>query len=141
MTLKATELRIGNYVMFNDNYELSLDDPAYYEDMKMFPIDVIASDETIRLMDGDKSIGCFGTNQIKPISITEEWLIKFGFEKFNKAMHKPLNKTTHIYREILDHNNFYITGMDNYLQLTNIPKYVHQLQNLYFALTGKELTI
>ena len=136
MTLKATELRIGNYVMFNDNYELSLDDPAYYEDMKMFPIDVIASDETIRLMDGDKSIGCFGTNQIKPISITEEWLIKFGFEKIDGYYQYPIAMNCKLI--FIDGSMQLQTDDDRIIKHI---KHIHQLQNLYFALTGKELTI
>ena len=70
----------------------------------------------------------FGFNELKPILLTEEWLLKFGFSIFK--------------------NMYFIKGMQiwkcNDLFLCNkngiYIKYVHQLQNLYFALTGKELT-
>ena len=66
----------------------------------------------------------------KPIPLTEEWLLKFGFE------HKLL---------VWEYNNFCITGCFTYGYCLNgycldnlFPrfKYVHQLQNLYFTLTG-----
>jgi len=67
-----------------------------------------------------------------PIPLTEEWLDKFGFVKNN-----------HRYSI----NNFVIAnyggvwGVDISDDLGTNLKHVHQLQNLYFALTGEELTI
>ncbi len=83
---------------------------------------------------------------IKPIPLTEEWLLKFGFV-FKKQL------------GICGQDQW--SGMDFYLKdnITlrgNLKKsstlslaeyfncqiqYVHQLQNLYFALTGTELII
>jgi len=80
---------------------------------------------------------------ITPIPITEEWLQKFGFlevpidhpipnnKSFEKnALHIKIYSSSDIkkiwYNEMVIDNNYY---------------YVHQLQNLYFALTGQELTI
>ena len=76
-------------------------------------------------------------NYFNPIPLTEEWLEKFGLK---------LNK---------NHTCFHIKGMqfeipsmiggfyDNeygFDEESKIElKYVHQLQNLYFALTGEEL--
>ena len=66
-----------------------------------------------------------------PIPLTEEWLLKFGFKniKFKYEI-----------------NNFiiWLDPRSTYYYLNyeggNIEiKYVHELQNLYFALTGKEL--
>lgn len=81
----------------------------------------------------------------QPIPLTEEWLVKFGFVD---------NSYGRFYKYI--DNEFYITvSFKDYAhtQLSEHPvevndyslpldcKYVHQLQNLYFALTGEELTI
>jgi len=75
----------------------------------------------------------------KPIPLTEEWLLKFGFEKvcYEKYAHKKLNKLR-AYPHVMK-NGFGIYLMDSY-GLPHI-KYVHQLQNLYFALTGTELKL
>ncbi len=69
-----------------------------------------------------------------PIPLTEKWLEKFGF----------INSGFRTYRlEILDID--YIATTDVFLFCINDGsisiKYVHQLQNLYFALVGEELKI
>lgn len=75
-----------------------------------------------------------------PVEITEEWLLKFGFEydRFNHTFCK---------------GNYCIHIKDGHFNFMNDPrcsaacyylttcKYVHQLQNLYFALTGEELQL
>lgn len=81
---------------------------------------------------------------VKPIKLTEEWLLKLGFVK---------GKDVGIYNNVFYLEGFYIS-LSEYINIfvdwnddTNEPTmfyevcYVHQLQNLYFALTGKELTI
>jgi hypothetical protein len=63
----------------------------------------------------------------KPISLTEKWLVKF--------------RLMSIKTELGFWNNgdaiYFSYGFEKSIEL----KYVHQLQNLYFALTGEELTI
>ena len=122
--MKATELRIGNY------YQYAGDNGIIYTQVKE-----IKHNQFGLLGDFD------GTNFeiCKPIPLTEEWLVKFGFEK------------------TYDDFNWYIKG--NYcfsflkeldlivfkikIQTVGICtiKYVHQAQNLYFALTGEELRL
>ena len=64
----------------------------------------------------------------KPIPLNIEWLEFFGFKKNNMYW--------------IDDTNigftFHKNGDIEWNQPKNI-KYVHELQNLYFALTGKEL--
>lgn len=64
-----------------------------------------------------------------PIHIAEEWLFRFGFTDVYDTEKHWLNKIQ------LDQigGAFYYNGI--------LIKYVHQLQNLYFALTGHELKI
>ena len=66
---------------------------------------------------------------IDPIQLTKEWLEKFGFEKVEFAFKKNGLRLFPI-RDLYYRANYPIT-VD--------VKHVHQLQNLYFALTGKEL--
>ncbi len=75
----------------------------------------------------------------QPIPLTEEWLLKFGFEKRKDDS------------EYYAFNGFYLDS--DYIPFTMCNSsgiwdcyaikqvYVHQLQNLYFALTGEELKI
>jgi hypothetical protein len=86
------------------------------------------------------------TTPFEPIPLTEEWLLKFGCEKVKS----DIPTFSIVYGEFIEDdyehcliinldvdNNFYIVIKGVKL----ILKYVHQLQNLYFALTGEELTI
>ena len=74
-------------------------------------------------------------NDFKPIPLTEEWLIKFGFSRDGSYWsHRHLNILT---VEKIGGGEMLMTPNRKYaLEL----KHVHQLQNLYFALTGEELT-
>jgi hypothetical protein len=68
---------------------------------------------------------------VKPIPLTEEWLVKFGFE------YSDLNGDSGLWKippfQIYGKYNQFI--YDYRLDVN----YVHQLQNLYFALTYEEL--
>jgi hypothetical protein len=79
-----------------------------------------------------------GEDNIKdytPIPLTEQWLIDFGFENVSLGEWEKEN--------ILLDNEYTDKGIWNIVEesqcLTINVKHVHQLQNLYFALTGKEL--
>ena len=74
---------------------------------------------------------------IKPILLTEEWLLKFGGIHETGGMYFFGNVGILHYRR---ENEFSLMNY-NYKkgQIYTTIKYVHQLQNLYFALTGKEL--
>ena len=65
----------------------------------------------------------------KGIPLTEEWLLKFGFDK---------DIFTCGYKADIVKGILYLDYGE--IELTEV-KHVHQLQNLYFALTGEELKI
>ena len=67
---------------------------------------------------------------IKPIPLTEEWLNKLGYYLISERHFANIG---HLVWEL--DGRFYCDK--NGIQL----KYVHQLQNLYFALTQRELTV
>lgn len=83
----------------------------------------------------------------KPIPLTEEWFIKFGFEKLETYVYsKKIDSFATIlvdYEDgsvaIFDYEKNYELG--NYPAFGSFCKYVHQLQNLNHSLTGKELTL
>ena len=138
--IKSTELRIGNYISCESN-----------------PIaKVVSIDDSIRVNkqcenEIDYQINQGWLKEIKPIPITEEWLARFGAKKDEKS---GFSNTYRI--EINEHIGIFINifekgyrGWIGYYELKpyDIPGipiyydvlYVHQLQNLYFALTNKEL--
>lgn len=66
---------------------------------------------------------------IQPIVITMDWLKKFGFTGTDIGD----------YTISLINGNFHVLG--SFEPIANNIFYVHQLQNLYYALTGKELIL
>ncbi len=110
--MKANELRIGNK-FYLPNGEIGT--ISYHE---------------IRLL-----IVAMEKPNYNPIPLTEEWLLKFGAKELNAkrdVLKEFVLKTVRI--EMSNSGNFY------YKNSILILESVHQLQNLYFALTGKELT-
>jgi hypothetical protein len=72
----------------------------------------------------------------KPIPLTEEWLLKFGFESDGIEWWNGV-LSLGIYKDGL----YYCPTEDIHYRLGKEFKYVHQLQNLHHALTDEELTI
>jgi hypothetical protein len=73
---------------------------------------------------------------VQPIPLTEEWLLKFGFEPDKDNAHflnkEPFTLTEHPEGFIVWHKGH---------ALGIVINHVHQLQNLYFALTSQHLTL
>lgn len=125
--MKCTEYRIGNIAHdevsgalmriceLNEENELVV---GYVIDRSKFP-----------LPDGWK---------LRPIPLTEEWLLKFGFIKMDWTENENCYEKSFVLQK--DDKEGY-NLMDNDVATLQQFKYVHQLQNLYFALTGEELTL
>ena len=79
-------------------------------------------------------------SDIKPIPLTEEWLLKFGFwidgVTWFYSLDYDNNKDTFKVFLLPDESGY---GVINVNGFGVCLKTVHQLQNLYFALTQKEL--
>lgn len=120
--MNANELRIGSYYKYSGNESI------VYAKVKAIQVNNFGL-----LSDID------GTNYgiCEPIPLTEEWLVNFGFVKQIKSpsLELYLNKNFVLRFDPQDKFQFYING--NYININN----VHQLQNLYFALTGEELAL
>lgn len=124
--IKSTDLRAGNLVLHNK---------------QIFEIyDIISTQDSLIIGQGDDTGGLQEVfiSEIEPIQLTEAVLFKCGFIKLDEK------------------HNFYICDCEINLKidkkiiwvawhntvLTNVElKHLHQLQNLYFALTGQELKI
>jgi hypothetical protein len=123
--LRAEELRIGNWVL---NYK---DTPTQILEW---------SGNEAYLTQGRKA---YGIKTSRPIELTEEWLMKFGFEKRDVPYQRrwllngfEIEKQGKLFAYVIwDESAPHLT------QFRGHSKYVHQLQNLYFVLTGKELTL
>ncbi len=114
--MKASELRIGNLInLTKDNFTT----------FKIYQLDAF---DIYKLSESE----CV---DIRPIPLTEEWLIKFGFK--DEGATKDL---LFDYETCLERNgkNLYIAGYGAIYRKK--IEYIHQLQNIYFALTEEELT-
>jgi len=71
------------------------------------------------------------------IRLTEEWLLRFGFKYVKDKNMCPAIFTPCGKGIAYKNSHIYFVGV-----CIEVPiLYIHQLQNLYFALTGEELTI
>lgn len=77
---------------------------------------------------------------INPIPITDEWLEKFGFELKEKCYEIKHGVGIHsvYFGEYLQYR---FSSLINASHLVHSIRYVHELQNLIYVLTGQELTI
>ena len=140
--MRANELRIGNLVSMGDYGVQSISSYNIYK---------------LNLMELGTKVADY-YYLIEPIPLTEEWLVKFGFESDN-------NEPNEIYSVDISTDERYdyvstlrIIVMDDFCLVDIVEKgthpradesivtlksikHVHSLQNLIFALTGEELTL
>ena len=136
----ANELRIGNWVKIKEEFSSDRDFPL---ETLEFQIEGF-NDGSNRYEEGAKQIlfwniknKVFGTTtsgsydiECEPILLTEEWLHNINWRGYKQLYFNSsfsMDDVGHIF-----YRSDY-TGVN--------VKYVHQLQNLYFALTGEELIL
>lgn len=143
------DYRIGNLVRYEGSYD----------DERFFEIHTIA-EEFPTLNTIEFGIGVVDWNNLKPITLTDKWFEKFGFTKEKAKLYEDTFEDFYV-RQVYDYKYcfFYRAWLDNwtlYIEYTDSPfphdtdkkypiafsiKYVHQLQNLFHALTRKELKV
>ena len=122
--MKANELRIGNLISdINGNLCLV---KTIREDL------IIAKYYSVGYCIGDEE-------QFNKVELTEELLLKFGFEEKSKSKNFYLGSFRFHISKPANYDGFIFC--DGYDVITDRIKYVHQLQNLYFALIGEELIL
>jgi hypothetical protein len=131
--MKASDLRIGNYLLFVN---------------KLQEVSSIHSDNTIRLRKtkNDNCHGCYSVDSIaiNPIPLTEELLLTFGFEYHSFDKNYVIKNKDGYCNSIKKYDGEWCYNNDisdaNCYFIREL-KYIHQLQNLYYALNEEELTI
>jgi len=121
--MKAEELRIGNLIIA-DGEETQV--YALYE----------YDERGINGVGEHYEAGQYTYPVCEPIPLTEEWLLRFGFAKNYGEFTKG---NLMLDCEYTDKGEYVVKYGKAYIEAD--IKYVHHLQNLYFALTGDELTI
>lgn len=124
--VRANELRIGNLVYFKFDNELTIHNIVGKDIQVMHKCE----------RDYNEESECY-----YPIPLTEDWLVKFGF---NQNYGVADSEQYMVYQPIwiYEHERvYYSESYDDYFTFIKTIQYVHQLQNLYFAITGEELTI
>lgn len=134
--IQANELRVGNLVLIGEDTAI---------------VTCITSEGVSA--NGEKAAYTYEMfNDISPVVLTEEWLTKTGFVLMEKTYkeHYQGNNSLNFGYPVLYLNKYVYLACNSkghasgnlFLNGNRIEcKYVHQLQNLYFALTGKELTL
>ena len=84
-----------------------------------------------------------GFDEIEPIPLNEEWLLRLGFDSVNskslcESIFIVLDQDGDLFNIFLHQMN--TQGGEDVILLNNTIKYVHSLQNLCYALNGRELT-
>jgi hypothetical protein len=121
--MEAKELRIGNYVHYHivDNLD---------ERKEWYEVNEVDIDDIYTILIGK-------ADDLSPIPLTEENLFNLGFSVYS------VRKKYTIFCKNGDPNNrIHSTNNGFYYKIYNATKiiyYVHELQNLYFAKTGREL--
>ena len=113
--MKAQELRIGNKIIFASNET----DCEIWDINTLFKMEAMKADSSI----------------YEPIELTEEWLIRFGFYRRGDDFFVKINKSW--FFRVFEFKQTFCFELSNW-KIIELP-YVHLLQNLFFAVTKKEL--
>ena len=118
--MKASELRIGNSIMQDDDFVF----------VTLWRLEFIGKNKL----------------EYKSIPLTEEWLLKLGFDKLENDIPTYFKCFGNLIEDDYEYSfNIYVDSEQNHFITVFgrkiIIKHVHQLQNLYHALTDEELTI
>jgi len=127
--IDSIKLRIGNYIQFNDTVGVVKN--INYSTIRAYVFNDIEDD-------------LFNCEDIEPIPLTEEWLVKFGFNdleesSIKRSILRQFLSEAVVSQETIDNQTkwivYFVTKSGHKIQ------YVHQLQNLFHSLCGEELTI
>src|SRR6266496_4311131 len=154
--ITANELRVGNLIFWNPKL-LNLNTTLVGFQVEVF---AILKDKISYIFPGieyrvepfeddllQKETPYKSLEELEPIILTPEVLEKYGFKQASDYLHRSVYHK-HQYEQVLkiDINileykvslNF---ASDQKVDLPHHYKFLHQLQNLYFALTGEELEV
>lgn len=131
--IDARELRIGNWVLFNGKEKMLF---QFDHSLKFISFGTAKSHESPGIPH----------EEIYPVPITEERLLKLGFSKMTI---KPLWRKTEG-KFTLESDDFLFSFENKHIYadsgltlhpIGNEIKFIHTLQNIFYILTGNELTL
>lgn len=120
--MKAQELRIGNWVYI----------PQLKENKQIGVIEENGRFTTKNYESSFSSIEC-----LEPIILTKDWFIKLGFKKESESFISQNEMITLFF----NFDGWYIEDNNNGFVNADPIKYVHELQNWCFILSGEELQV
>lgn len=132
--MELKELRIGNYIDLGNR----IAKVAEIWSNAIVAFDIEETQDTVEDLE-----------RLKPIQLTEEWVYKAGFKKFEytislndgQCYHYELNNDGRDW--VLFFNGMWFTINEAKMMGKHFRhnRYLHQLQNAWFSITGSELTI
>jgi len=132
--MNANELRIRNLVEYQKGcygYVYSIESAEPRKNKRF-------SDKSIiTIFDG--GLLSVPIDEIDPIPLTEDWLLKMGFVYRGIYYHFP-NHDIFKLEQYKNKNAYWLRHASESLDSVRI-NHVHTLQNLYFSLTGEELQL
>lgn len=141
--MDARELRLGNYVRLAEDFK--------FVETKA-PAETVCKVEAIKRnsLYLECKVGdgvCYSevpVSMVEPIPLTEESLLECGFTKeYDSFCYGiELSYGRYLYNDGVNDNKLFASINSAEYPLSRIPiEYLHQLQNVYFALTGEELQV
>ena len=132
--MKASDFRIGNIVYSKIN--------------GLSKVEQVGHSLCHNYTGGRSLAGNFWENNYFPVELSVKWFVYFGFKKTvltdNSGHFYTLDLNDDIHCDLC----FCSNDKNGYIELVLFPyedffryKYVHELQNLYFSLTGTELKL
>lgn len=118
--MDARELRLGNYISVLGN---TVEVIKIFGERKIEVHSDILQFWDVDIEEDDMDV--------LPIPLTEEWLDKMKFRKYNNIRFEH----DMLLGDIVKDNGFYLANV------TPEIKWVHQLQNAFYAITGEELEV
>lgn len=136
--INPQELRISNYVEYKGQMlpVLAIDNEAFLSELKYKGLVRLPDKLPNGMVFGSSGIWCA---KINPIPITPEILERCGFEYIDMPVNGYADDKHLCYQQIdgtIVFMPFCTDDKDCHIHIN----YLHQLQNLYFALTNQELT-
>jgi hypothetical protein len=143
--MEANQLRIGNIIQYKKGHLSRI-------------IGIFSSEKEFIIVRGLKDSyidGSYELSNFNPITLTEEWMLKFGFKKveysderhgFGTEYHLKVNDGIFLnysddFSLAIYRNEKAMEDEVGILPEWEAVKYVHGLQNLIFTLVGEEITL
>lgn len=133
--MNPNELRIGNLIFddFNDVHVVERLESKKYNDWNGSDPSLVVFSKLV-----DEYNGMYTCDVVSAIPITEEWLIKLGFEKSDYPnFTRKVSALTMTCRIQIGINYSEFGGV----YFADKFKYVHEIQNFIFSVSGQELCV